>query len=77
MLRAAVVITAVFVVLSLLGGRDEVAVLSGTFASADRALLGLAYAAAYFAAVLLAPPLLISASVDRARSARARARPGG
>jgi len=60
MLRSAFVMVAAFAVLSLLGGRDAVSVLSGTVSTAGGALLGLSYALAWFGALLLAPPLLVT-----------------
>lgn len=66
MLRAAVVMVAPFVVLTVLGARADVSVLSGTFVSEVQALAGLAYAASYFAAVVLAPPLLFAAAATAA-----------
>ena len=72
MLRAALVMVLLFAVLSLLGARAEVGVLSGTLGSPAGALAGLAYAGAYFAALLLAPPLLVAGLYREAQSRLAR-----
>jgi hypothetical protein len=56
---AALALTACLVIAQLAGLRSSVSVLA-TGASADL-LAGLVYAASYFAAVLLAPPLLLAA----------------
>ncbi|AGC42131.1 hypothetical protein MYSTI_00782 [Myxococcus stipitatus DSM 14675] len=57
----ALVLFAVFLVLHLLGGRQYVGILSGTIAT-DRMgfFFGVAYALSWFAAVLLAPILLLA-----------------
>ncbi len=60
LVKLALVLLAAFALLSLVGGRDAVSVLSGTVSSAHGALLGLSYALAFFAALLLAPPLLVT-----------------
>jgi hypothetical protein len=77
MLRAAVLIFAALTVLSLLGLREDVSVLSGTVVSYEQAAAGLTYVAVYFAAVLLGPPLLVTglARAHWARVARERSRP--
>jgi hypothetical protein len=63
-LLAAVLLS--FGALSLAGGRADVGILSGTMpASWAQAFLGLAYAAAYFAAVLVAPVLAVLAALTR------------
>jgi hypothetical protein len=55
-----VLIITAFAALSLLGGRAYVGTLSGTLpASADALVLGLAYAATYFATVFIAPVLAL------------------
>jgi hypothetical protein len=86
MLRAALVMLAAFAVVHLAGLREDVGVLSGTVTSAPHALAGLAYAASYFAALLLAPPLLAAGLLQRIgspegsraqRSNRIRARSSG
>ena len=75
MLRAAFVMLAAFVALSLAGARAEVSVLSGTATTAFHAVLGLAYAVAYFAVVLLGPPLLVAGSYRLFTRTRRSARP--
>jgi hypothetical protein len=77
MLRAALVMITAFTVLHLAGLREDVSVLSGTMHSAPHALAGLAYAASYFAALLLAPPLLAAAALQRSNRIRARSRGTG
>lgn len=65
MIRAALAMVAAALLLQLVGARDAVSVLSGTRpGSGWHALLGLAYAMAYFSAVVLAP-ILGSAGVIR------------
>ena len=73
MLRAALVIVAAFAVLQLAGARADVGVLSGTLSSLTQLGSGLAYAAAYFAAVLVAPPLVVAGLAQRLISRRATA----
>lgn len=52
-------------VLSLLGMRSDVAVLSGTQPTSAAALsLGVAYAVTWFGAILVAPPLALFVLVD-------------
>lgn len=75
MLRAAFVMLAAFVVLSLLGARADVSVLSGTVTTAFHAVLGLAYAASYFGLVLLGPPLLVAGSYRLFTRTRRSVRP--
>ncbi|GAK54131.1 hypothetical protein U14_05409 [Candidatus Moduliflexus flocculans] len=61
-LRGAAAIFGVFLVLSLLGFRQYVNVLSGTGAiEASHLFFGLAYLLSYIAAVILAPILLLAA----------------
>lgn len=61
MIRAALGMTAVFLLLHLFGGREYVGVLSGTLEGGQSGLLfGLAYALSWFSAVLLAPVLLLA-----------------
>jgi hypothetical protein len=63
-----VIILAAFAVFSLAGGRAYVGTLSGTLpATAGQTVLGLAYAASYFAAWFLAPVLALHAVVTRVR----------
>jgi hypothetical protein len=62
------VIVGAFAVFSLAGGRAYVGTLSGTLpATAGQTVLGLAYAASYFAAWLVAPVLALYAVVSRVR----------
>ena len=73
----ALLIIAAFGVLHLLGWRDDTRVISGT-ASADlshdlTAVRGLVYAAAYFAAVVVSPILIIAAVAFSLFSPRRRA----
>lgn len=75
MLRAALVTLAAFVLLSVLGGRAEVSVLSGTVMTVHGGLLGLGYAVAWFAGVLLAPPLLIASGYGALTRPRRAGRP--
>lgn len=64
MSRAALALVLLAGSLHLAGGPDAVCVLSGTLpGGAAQALLGLAYAACWFAAVVLAPPLCAAAAV--------------
>jgi hypothetical protein len=75
MQRVSVVVLAVivgsFTVLSLAGGRAYVGTLSGTLPStAGQLVLGLAYAASYFAAWLIAPVLALYVFLVRASRAR-------
>ena len=63
-----VFIVGTFAVLTLLGGRANVGVLSGTMpATPAQAALGLAYVLSYFAAVLVAPVLALSLLIRRPR----------
>lgn len=57
---------AAFVVMHALGMRDDVSVLSGTAPALDGATpaSGLAYAAAWFAAVVVSPILVLAALLD-------------
>jgi hypothetical protein len=65
MIRAALMLTAVFLLLHLSGGRDSVGVLSGTLEGGQSGLVfGLAYALSWFSAVLLAPVLLLAGLGD-------------
>ncbi len=68
--------TACFVIAQLAGLRGSVSVLAT--GAANDVVPGLFYAASYFAAVLLAPPLLLAAAMitmGRALSQRATDRP--
>lgn len=66
MIRAALCLVALAGLLHLAGGRDAVSVLSGTLpGSAALALLGLAYAGSWLAAVLLAPPLFAAGALAK------------
>ncbi|MBL8742004.1 MAG: hypothetical protein JNK04_12945 [Myxococcales bacterium] len=72
MTLVALAFTACYAVAQLAGLRDSVSVLAT--GAANDALPGLFYAASYFAAVLLAPPLLLAAGMiatGRALSKRA------
>ncbi|MFY0571799.1 hypothetical protein ACN28E_49330 [Archangium lansingense] len=61
MIRSALVMTAVFLLLHLLGGRHYVGVLSGTLEGGRSGLVfGLFYALSWFSAVLLVPVLLLA-----------------
>lgn len=75
MLRSALVMLVVFAMLSLIGARTAVSVLSGTVSSHAQLLLGLGYAAAYFGALLLVPPLLVTGAYRLFTRARRSARP--
>lgn len=67
MIRAALVMTMLFLLLHLLGGRDSVGLLSGTMEGGSSGLvLGMAYALSWFSAVLLAPVLLLAGLADLA-----------
>jgi len=70
-------VTVAFGLLHLFGARNYTSILSGTAGSTNgsvvAALLGLAYAFAYFATVLVAPVLVIAAGVMAALTARRRA----
>lgn len=77
MLRSALVVLASFAMLSLLGARTAVSVLSGTVSSHGQLLLGLAYTASYFAALLLVPPLLLTALFRLVRLRRSTQPPSG
>ncbi|MBK7861109.1 MAG: hypothetical protein IPJ65_21365 [Archangiaceae bacterium] len=70
--RLALVVVAVFGVLHLGGARDQVAVLSGHAATLGQLAAGLAYVGAWFALVLLVPPLVVA---NLCRPATARAAP--
>lgn len=60
-LQGAMVLTALFLLLHLLGGRQYVGVLSGTREGGSGSLVfGLAYALSWFCTVLLVPPLLLT-----------------
>lgn len=72
MLRAAVVMLAVFAVLTLLGARADVGVLSGSLTHSSQLLTGPLYALSWFGAVLLAPPLAIAGLAMRALRSRQR-----
>lgn len=64
-------------VLHLTGGRVHVGFLSGTMPSSSESVtLGLAYATSWFAAVLLAPVLIISGAVHRWLAPKPAPRPG-
>jgi hypothetical protein len=70
MTLAAVAIALAFAALTLAGGRACVGVLSGTMpATWAQAALGLAYVAAYFAAVLVAPVLVAAPAALRLTAA--------
>jgi len=73
MSRAALGLVALAGVLHLAGGRDAVSVLSGTMpGSGAMALLGLAYAGSWIAAVVLAPPLLAAGALGAVGAGRNR-----
>ena len=75
MLFAAILILVCFAVTSAFGARPDVSVLSGTFTSPHGIGFGLAYAASYFATVLLAPPLLVAGVYRTLTRARRSERP--
>lgn len=76
MIRSALVMTAVFLLLHLLGGRDSVGLLSGTMEGAGSGLaFGILYTLSWFSTVLLAPILLLAGLADRALGRRSRPLP--
>jgi hypothetical protein len=78
LVAAALFVACALGVLHLLGARDAVSILSGTVPSggAGSAALGAFYALAWFATVVLAPPMVIAAVLlAAARYARAPCRP--
>jgi hypothetical protein len=63
----AIVILIVFAALHLLGWRDDTRILSGTSLPSSGAVFrGFLYATAYFAAVILAPILLLAGAIQAA-----------
>jgi hypothetical protein len=73
MIRAALVMTALFLLLHLLGGRDAVGLLSGTMEGGRSGLvLGVLYTLSWFSAVLVAPVLLLAGLAEIALNRRAR-----
>ncbi|MFL5352129.1 hypothetical protein [Archangium sp.] len=75
MIRAALVVTALFLLLHLSGGREAVGLLSGTLEGGGSSLvLGIAYTLSWFSAVLLAPVLLLAGLADLALRRRALAK---
>lgn len=67
MIRAALVMTALFLLLHLFGGREAVGLLSGTMeGDHSRLVLGITYALSWFSAVLLAPVLLLAGLAELA-----------
>ncbi len=60
-------IVAVFATLHLLGWRDDTRIISGTsLASSATVFRGFVYAAAYFAAIILGPILILAAAIQGA-----------
>lgn len=67
MIRAALGMTALFLLLHLSGGREAVGLLSGTLEGDNaRLVLGITYTLSWFSAVLLAPVLLLAGLADLA-----------
>jgi hypothetical protein len=63
----AILILTVFAALHLLGWRDDTRILSGTSLPSSGAVFrGFLYAASYFAAVILAPILLLAGAIQAA-----------
>ncbi|WNG36220.1 hypothetical protein F0U61_23020 [Archangium violaceum] len=73
MIRAALAMTALLLLLHLLGGRHYVGMLSGTMEGGQSGLLfGILYTLSWFSTVLLAPVLLLTWLADVALSGRFR-----
>lgn len=65
MIRAALVMTALFLLLHLCGGRHSVGLLSGTLEGGRASLVfGILYALSWFSTVLLVPVLLLTGLAD-------------